>query len=144
LALSKSEKEDFDPKIVAFCCNWCSYAGADLAGVSRFQYPPTIRVIRVMCSGRIEPVFILRAFEAGADGVLVSGCHIGDCHYIDGNVNAEKRVKATMKILDLIGLGSERLRLEWISASEGMKFAEVVRDFTEKIKELGPSPLRKN
>jgi len=142
--LSKSEKEDFDPKIVAFCCNWCSYAGADLAGVSRFQYPPTIRVIRVMCSGRIEPVFILRAFEAGADGVLVSGCHIGDCHYIDGNVNAEKRVKATMKILDLIGLGSERLRLEWISASEGMKFAEVVRDFTEKIKELGPSPLRKN
>nr|MDO8077690.1 hydrogenase iron-sulfur subunit [Candidatus Freyarchaeota archaeon] len=142
--MSKSEKEDFDPKIVAFCCNWCSYAGADLAGVSRFQYPPTIRVIRVMCSGRIEPVFILRAFEAGADGVLVSGCHIGDCHYIDGNVNAEKRVKATMKILDLIGLGSERLRLEWISASEGMKFAEVVRDFTEKIKELGPSPLRKN
>ena len=142
--MSKSEKEEFDPKIVAFCCNWCSYAGADLAGVSRFQYPPTIRVIRVMCSGRIEPVFILRAFEAGADGVLVSGCHIGDCHYIDGNVNAEKRVKATMKILDLIGLGSERLRLEWISASEGMKFAEVVRDFTEKIKELGPSPLRKN
>jgi len=144
LALSKSEKEEFDPKIVAFCCNWCSYAGADLAGVSRFQYPPTIRVIRVMCSGRIEPVFILKAFEAGADGVLVSGCHIGDCHYIDGNVNAEKRVKATMKILDLIGLGSDRLRLEWISASEGMKFAEVVRDFTEKIKELGPSPLRKN
>jgi len=144
LALSKGEKEEFDPKIVAFCCNWCSYAGADLAGVSRFQYPPTIRVIRVMCSGRIEPVFILKAFEAGADGVLVSGCHIGDCHYIDGNVNAEKRVKATMKILDLIGLGSDRLRLEWISASEGMKFAEVVRDFTEKIKELGPSPLRKN
>jgi len=142
--LSKGEKEEFDPKIVAFCCNWCSYAGADLAGVSRFQYPPTIRVIRVMCSGRIEPVFILKAFEAGADGVLVSGCHIGDCHYIDGNVNAEKRVKATMKILDLIGLGSDRLRLEWISASEGMKFAEVVRDFTEKIKELGPSPLRKN
>ncbi|MHA1209704.1 MAG: hydrogenase iron-sulfur subunit [Candidatus Freyarchaeota archaeon] len=142
--MSKSEKEEFDPKIVAFCCNWCSYAGADLAGVSRFQYPPTIRVIRVMCSGRIEPVFILKAFEAGADGVLVSGCHIGDCHYIDGNVNAEKRVKATMKILDLIGLGSDRLRLEWISASEGMKFAEVVRDFTEKIKELGPSPLRKN
>ncbi|MEX2704047.1 MAG: hydrogenase iron-sulfur subunit [Candidatus Freyrarchaeum guaymaensis] len=142
--MSKGEKEEFDPKIVAFCCNWCSYAGADLAGVSRFQYPPTIRVIRVMCSGRIEPVFILKAFEAGADGVLVSGCHIGDCHYIDGNVNAEKRVKATMKILDLIGLGSDRLRLEWISASEGMKFAEVVRDFTEKIKELGPSPLRKN
>nr|MDO8079615.1 hydrogenase iron-sulfur subunit [Candidatus Freyarchaeota archaeon] len=123
---------------------WCSYAGADLAGVSRFQYPPTIRIVKVMCSGRIEPDFILKAFEAGADGVLVSGCHIGDCHYIDGNVSAEKRVKATSKILDLIGLGSDRLRLEWISASEGMKFAEVIRSFTEKIRELGPSPLREN
>ena len=142
--MEKTEKEEFDPKIVAFCCNWCSYAGADLAGVSRFQYPPTIRVIKVMCSGRIEPIFILKAFEAGADGVLVSGCHIGDCHYIDGNKSAEKRVKATSEILDLIGLGSDRLRLEWISASEGMKFAEVIRSFTEKIKELGPSPLRKN
>jgi F420-non-reducing hydrogenase iron-sulfur subunit len=142
--LEKTEKEEFDPKIVAFCCNWCSYAGADLAGVSRFQYPPTIRVIRVMCSGRIEPIFILKAFEAGADGVLVSGCHIGDCHYIDGNKSAEIRVKATSEILDLIGLSSDRLRLEWISASEGMKFAEVIRSFTEKIKELGPSPLRKN
>ncbi len=141
--MGKTEKEEFDPKIVAFCCNWCSYAGADLAGVSRFQYPPTIRVIRVMCSGRIEPIFILKAFEAGADGVLVSGCHIGDCHYIDGNKSAEMRVKATSEILDLIGLGSDRLRLEWISASEGMKFAEVIRSFTEKIKELGPSPLPK-
>lgn len=142
--MEKTEKEEFEPKIVAFCCNWCSYAGADLAGVSRFQYPPTIRVIRVMCSGRIEPIFILKAFEAGADGVLVSGCHIGDCHYIDGNRSAEMRVKATSEILDLIGLSSDRLRLEWISASEGMKFAEVIRSFTEKIKELGPSPLRKN
>ena len=97
-----------------------------------------------MCSGRIEPAFILKAFEVGADGVLVSGCHIGDCHYIDGNVSAEKRVKATSKILNLIGLGSDRLRLEWISASEGLKFAEVIRSFTEKIRELGPSPLRKN
>lgn len=142
--MEKTEKEEFEPKIVAFCCNWCSYAGADLAGVSRFQYPPTIRVIRVMCSGRIEPIFILKAFEAGADGVLVSGCHIGDCHYIDGNKSAEMRVKVTSEILDLIGLSSDRLRLEWISASEGMKFAEVIRSFTEKIKELGPSPLRKN
>ncbi len=142
--MEKTEKEEFDPKIVAFCCNWCSYAGADLAGVSRFQYPPTIRVIKVMCSGRIEPIFILKAFEAGADGVLVSGCHIGDCHYIDGNKSAEMRVKATSEILDLIGLSSDRLRLEWISASEGMKFAEVIRSFTEKIKELGPSPLHKN
>ncbi|MGQ9719710.1 MAG: hydrogenase iron-sulfur subunit [Candidatus Jordarchaeum sp.] len=142
--MAKKEKEDFEPKIVAFCCNWCSYAGADLAGVSRFQYPPTIRIIKVMCSGRIEPIFILKAFEAGADGVLVSGCHIGDCHYIDGNKSAEKRVKATSEILDLIGLGSNRLRLEWISASEGMKFSEVIKSFTEQIKDLGPSPLRKN
>ncbi|MFB0562599.1 MAG: hydrogenase iron-sulfur subunit [Candidatus Lokiarchaeia archaeon] len=139
-----TKKEEFEPKIVAFCCNWCSYAGADLAGVSRFQYPPSIRIIKLMCSGRVEPIFILKAFEAGADGVLVSGCHPGDCHYIDGNLSAKKRVEATLKILDLIGLGSERLRLEWISSSEGIKFAEVIRSFTEKIKELGPSPLRKN
>ncbi|MBS7249035.1 MAG: hydrogenase iron-sulfur subunit [Candidatus Freyarchaeota archaeon] len=140
----EKERKEFEPKIVAFCCNWCSYAGADLAGVSRFQYPPTIRIVRVMCSGRIEPIFILKAFEAGADGVLVSGCHIGDCHYISGNKVAEKRVKATSEILDLIGLGSNRLRLEWISASEGMKFSEVIKNFTEQIRQLGPSPLRKN
>lgn len=142
--MEMTKKEEFEPKIVAFCCNWCSYAGADLAGVSRFQYPPSIRIIKLMCSGRVEPIFILKAFEAGADGVLVSGCHPGDCHYIDGNLSAKKRVEATLKILDLIGLGSERLRLEWISSSEGIKFAEVIRSFTEKIKELGPSPLRKN
>ncbi len=142
--LSEKGKGEFEPKIVAFCCNWCSYAGADLAGVSRFQYPPTIRIIRVMCSGRIEPIFILKAFEAGADGVLVSGCHIGDCHYIHGNKIAENRIKATSEILDLIGLGSNRLRLEWISASEGMKFSEVIKSFTEQIREIGPSPLRKS
>lgn len=142
--MENREKGEFEPKIVAFCCNWCSYAGADLAGVSRFQYPPTIRVIKVMCSGRVEPIFILKAFEAGADGVLVSGCHPGDCHYIDGNLSAKKRVEATSKILDLIGLDSDRLRLEWISASEGKKFAEVIESFTEKIKELGPNPLRKS
>lgn len=144
LSEKEKEKEKFEPKIVAFCCNWCSYAGADLAGVSRFQYPPTVRIVRVMCSGRIEPIFILKAFEVGADGVLVSGCHIGDCHYISGNKVAEKRVKATAEILDLIGLGSNRLRLEWISASEGMKFSEVIKSFTEQIRQLGPSPLRKN
>ncbi|MEM3562816.1 MAG: hydrogenase iron-sulfur subunit [Candidatus Jordarchaeaceae archaeon] len=142
--MSEKGKGEFEPKIVAFCCNWCSYAGADLAGVSRFQYPPTIRIIRVMCSGRIEPIFILKAFEAGADGVLVSGCHIGDCHYISGNKVAEKRVKATSEILDLIGLGSNRLRLEWISASEGIKFSETIKSFTEQIRKLGPSPLRKS
>ena len=133
---------DFEPRIVAFCCNWCSYAGADLAGVSRFQYPPNARIVRVMCSGRIEPQFILRAFELGADGVLVAGCHIGDCHYISGNEKAQKKVEATKELIDQLGLDGRRLRLEWISASEGSKFAETMKDFTEDLKILGPNPLR--
>ncbi len=133
----------FDPNIVAFCCNWCSYAGADLAGVSRMQYPPNARVIRVMCSGRVEPYFILRALELGADGVLVAGCHIGDCHYLSGNVEAEKRMKMTEEVLDTLGLGSKRMRLEWISASEGQKFAHTMKEFTEQIKGLGANPLPK-
>ncbi|MHA1379146.1 MAG: hydrogenase iron-sulfur subunit [Candidatus Helarchaeota archaeon] len=131
------------PKILAFLCNWCSYAGADLAGVSRFQYPPSIRIIRVMCSGRVDPIFILKAFENGIDGVLVGGCHIGDCHYISGNLSTEKRMKHLKIILENLGIGAERLRLEWISASEGAKFQEVVIDFTKKIEELGPNPLYK-
>ncbi|MHC1567480.1 MAG: hydrogenase iron-sulfur subunit [Candidatus Syntropharchaeia archaeon] len=129
---------EFEPKIVAFCCNWCSYAGADLAGVSRYQYPPNARIIRVMCSGRVDPIFILHAFREGADGVLVTGCHPGDCHYLDGNLKAEKRVNNTKKAIEYIGIEPERLRLEWISASEGIKFAELMREFTRKIKELGP------
>lgn len=133
---------DFEPKIVAFCCNWCSYAGADLAGVSRFQYPPNARIVRVMCSGRVEPQFILRAFELGADGVLVAGCHIGDCHYISGNEKAQKKIEATKDLIDQLGIGSTRLRLEWISASEGSKFAETMKDFIEHLKGLGPNPLR--
>lgn len=133
---------DFEPKIVAFCCNWCSYAGADLAGVSRFQYPPNARIVRVMCSGRVEPQFILRAFELGADGVLVAGCHIGDCHYISGNEKAQKKIEATKDLIDQLGIGSTRLRLEWISASEGSKFAETMKDFVEHLKGLGPNPLR--
>jgi len=133
---------DFEPRIVAFCCNWCSYAGADLAGVSRFQYPPNARIVRVMCSGRVEPQFILRAFELGADGVLVAGCHIGDCHYISGNEKAQKKVEATKELIDQLGLDGRRLRLEWISASEGSKFAATMKDFTEDLKVLGPSPLR--
>jgi F420-non-reducing hydrogenase iron-sulfur subunit len=133
---------DFEPKIVAFCCNWCSYAGADLAGVSRFQYPPNARIVRVMCSGRIEPQFILRAFELGADGVLVAGCNIGDCHYISGNEKAQKKIEATKDLIDQLGIGSTRLRLEWISASEGSKFAETMKDFIEHLKGLGPNPLR--
>jgi len=131
----------WEPNIVAFCCNWCSYAGADLAGVSRFQYPPNVRVIRVMCSGRIEPQFILRALELGADGVLVCGCHIGDCHYIAGNEQAEKRMKMTAELLDILGIGHDRMRLEWISASEGEKFANTMTQFTEQIRKLGPNPL---
>ena len=133
---------DFEPKIVAFCCNWCSYAGADLAGVSRFQYPPNARIVRVMCSGRVEPQFILRAFELGADGVLVAGCHIGDCHYVSGNEKAQKKIEATKDLIDQLGIGSTRLRLEWISASEGSKFAEMMKDFIEHLKGLGPNPLR--
>ncbi|MFP4197780.1 MAG: hydrogenase iron-sulfur subunit [Methanomassiliicoccales archaeon] len=132
---------DYEPRIIAFCCNWCSYAGADLAGVSRLQYPPNARIIRVMCTGRMEPQFILKAFEMGADGVLVAGCHIGDCHYISGNEKCQARVETTKQLLDALGMDARRLRLEWISASEGTKFAETMQDFTEQLKELGPSPL---
>jgi F420-non-reducing hydrogenase iron-sulfur subunit len=132
----------FAPQIVAFCCNWCSYAGADLAGVSRFQYPPTARIIRVMCSGRLEPQFVLRAFELGADGVLVAGCHLGECHYISGNERAKLQVAKTQELLDVLGVDSRRLHLEWISASEGIKFAKTMDEFTKLLIELGPSPLK--
>ena len=131
----------FEPRIVGFCCNWCSYAGADLAGVSRIQYPPNIRIVRVMCSGRIDPVIVLETLARGADGVFVMGCHPGDCHYIDGNLQAERKIKMLKKLLARTGLGAERLRLEWVSASEGARFAELVKEFTNQIKELGPSPL---
>ena len=133
---------EFEPHIVAFCCNWCSYAGADLAGVSRLQYPPNARIVRVMCSGRIEPQFILQALEMGADGVLVAGCHIGDCHYISGNERAQEKVALTKELLDVLGLDSRRLRLEWISASEGRKFADTMKEFAEQLKELGPLEMR--
>jgi len=131
----------YEPRIVGFLCNWCGYAGADLAGTSRLSYPANIRIIRVMCSGRVEPAFILNAFENGADGVLVAGCHPGDCHYRSGNQHAEKRVEKTKRLLDLLGIGSDRLRLEWISAAEGEKFASVIKDFTEKLRSKGPNPL---
>lgn len=130
-----------EPKIVAFCCKWCSSAGADLAGTSRMKYPPNIRIIRVMCSGRIEPSYLLRALELGADGVIVTGCHLGDCHYIAGNEQAKKRVEMTTELLETMGVDPRRLRLEWISASEGARFASVMTDFVEEIKELGHSPL---
>lgn len=134
--------EDFEPKIVAFFCNWCSYAGADLAGTSRIQYSPNIRVIRVMCTGRINELLILKAITAGADGVLVSGCHPGDCHYIKGNLNAMRRITGMKPFLAAMGIEPDRLDLEWISASEGRKVSETVERFTEKIKQLGPSPFR--
>jgi Fe-S oxidoreductase/coenzyme F420-reducing hydrogenase delta subunit len=132
----------FEPKIVAFCCNWCSYAGADLAGVSRIQYPPNVRVIRIMCTGRLEPIFVLHALEKGADGVLVAGCHPGDCHYVSGNLEAEKKVDRVHRILKMLGIPKERMRLEWISASEGARFAQVMTDFTEQIRGLGPADIK--
>jgi len=132
----------YEPKILGFLCNWCSYAGADLAGVSRIQYPPNLRIIRVMCTGRIDPVLPLEALANGADGVIIMGCHPGDCHYMTGNYEAERKFKMLRKLIASLGL-AERLRLEWVSASEGARFAEVVRNFTNHIKALGPSPLRK-
>lgn len=128
----------FSPKIVGFMCNWCSYAGADLAGISRIKYAPNVRIIRVLCSGRVDPYVVLTAFEKGADGVMVAGCHPGDCHYISGNYQAEKKIKMTRKILETAGIDERRLGLEWISAAEGQRFAEVMNAFTELIGELGP------
>jgi F420-non-reducing hydrogenase iron-sulfur subunit len=133
--------DNFEPKIVAFCCNWCSYAGADLAGTSRIQYSPNIRVIRVMCSGRVNPLFVLKALSIGADGVLVLGCHPGDCHYIEGNYKTMRRIPLLKKMLKQLGIEEERVRLEWVSASEGAKFAEVTDNFTQTIKKLGPNSL---
>ena len=132
---------DFEPRIVAFACNWCSYAGADLAGVSRIQYPPTTRVIRVMCSGRISPMFILEALRGGADGVLVTGCHPGDCHYISGNEKAVLNVEMARSLIALLGIEPQRLRLEWISAAEGALFAKIVSEFTDQICQMGANPL---
>jgi F420-non-reducing hydrogenase iron-sulfur subunit len=134
------ETHDFEPRIIAFLCNWCSYAGADLAGVSRLQYPPNVRVIRVMCSGSVSPHHLLHAYQRGADGILVAGCHIGDCHYLKGNYMTLKRMKFMEGLLSFVGYNSERLRLEWISAAEGIRFAEVIRDFTNTVKTLGPAP----
>ena len=130
----------FEPKILSFLCNWCAYAGADLAGISRFQYPPNTRVIRVMCSGRVDPAFVPRAFLAGFDGVMILGCHPGDCHYISGNIQAERKITLLRKVLSDEGVGSERLLLDWVSAGEGQRFAELIRGFTEQIRSLGPFP----
>jgi len=134
--------QKFEPKIIAFLCNWCSYAGADLAGVSRMQYPPNTRTIRVMCTGTISPHHILKAFQKGADGVIVAGCHIGDCHYLKGNYMTIKRVAILKELLKFTGFQDERLHLDWVSAAEGVRFAELIRTFTQKVKELGPSQLK--
>jgi len=133
--------EGFEPKIIGFCCNWCAYAGADLAGISRIQYPPNLRMIRVMCSGTIDPLYILEAFQKGADGVFIGGCHPGDCHYMTGNYKTKRKVILTKRILSQLGIEPQRLRLEWVSAAEGQAFAQVVTDFIEEVKELGPSLL---
>lgn len=135
-------QDDYEPLIVSFCCNWCSYAGADLAGVSRLQYPPNIRIIRVMCSGMVHPNLVIDALTKGADGVLICGCHPGDCHYKEGNLKTEKRAEAITIMLEDFALEEERFRLEWVSASEGPRFAQVAREFTEQIKKLGPNPYK--
>ena len=128
----------FEPKIVAFLCNWCSYRGADLAGTSRMKSTPNVRPIRVMCSGRVEPALILKAFTAGADGVLVLGCHPGDCHYTEGNYKAARRIPLLKKMLEQFGIEDGRVRLAWVSASEGDSFVSIVNDITAKVRELGP------
>jgi len=149
MAMSEMEEKErvrggeFDPKIVGFLCYWCSYTAADLAGVSRMKYPPNLRVIRVMCSSRVDPVFILKALLDGADGVLVAGCHPGDCHYQKGNYYARRKLALTKKLLESVGLEPERVKLSWIAASEGPKFAHVAKEFTEEIRKLGPNPGKK-
>jgi len=129
---------NFEPKIVAFLCNWCSYRGADLAGTSRMKSAPNVRPIRVMCSGRVEPALILKAFKVGADGVLVLGCHPGDCHYTEGNYKTARRIPLLKKMLEQFGIEDERVRLGWVSASEGASFVSIVNDITAKVRELGP------
>ena len=136
--------EEFDPNIVGFLCNWCSYAAADLAGSNKFEVPATLTTIRVMCSSRVDPVTLLSAWLRGADGVLVAGCHPGDCHYQTGNYLARRRFALMRRILNVFGFESERFRLSWISASEGQKYQQVVIEFTEKIKKLGPNPIRRH
>jgi F420-non-reducing hydrogenase iron-sulfur subunit len=133
---------DFEPRIVGFCCNWCSYRGADLAGTARTKCSPNVRIVRVMCSGRVEPTFILKALELGADGVLILGCHPGDCHYAEGNYKAARRMPLLKKMLAQLGIEEERVRLDWVSASEGDRFVSIVNEMTEKVKALGP--LKRN
>ena len=136
------ERSTFEPRIIGFLCNWCTYAGADLAGTSRIQYPPNIRIIRMMCSGSLDPTYVLKVLLEGADGVLIGGCHPGDCHYISGNLKARRRVAILKSVLEDAGLEPQRVWLRWISASEGAYFAETVREMVDHIRDLGPNPLK--
>lgn len=135
-------KSNFEPSIIGFFCNWCTSSAADLAGTARLQYPPNVKPIRVMCTGFIDPVYIIRALLEGADGVIIGGCHPGDCHYINGNFKARRRVAMIKTILKTLGLDDRRVRIEWISASEGKRFADVMTEFTEYIRKLGPNPMK--
>ncbi len=139
-----SDDREFEPRIVAFLCNWCTYTGADLAGTSRLQYPPNVRIIRLMCSGAVDPVYVLKPLIEGADGVLIGGCHPGDCHYQTGNYKARRRYAALQAILKAAGIDERRVWLRWISASEGQRFAETVRAMVAALKELGPNPMHDN
>jgi F420-non-reducing hydrogenase iron-sulfur subunit len=134
--------EDFEPRIVAFLCNWCAYTGADLAGTSRLQYPPNVRTIRVMCTGGVDPMYVIKALLEGADGVLIGGCHPGDCHYQSGNLKARRRMVILRSILEELGLDPDRVWLRWISASEGKLFADTITEMVQALKEKGPSPMR--
>jgi F420-non-reducing hydrogenase iron-sulfur subunit len=134
---------EWQPKILGIVCNWCSYAGSDLAGTSRIQYPPDVRLIRLMCTGRVDPLLIMKAFMDGADGVIVSGCHFGDCHYLEGNYKAAKRMFYVKRVLKSLGFDDRRVRMTFVSASEGAKWAEVIKDMVKTINELGPSPMQK-
>jgi F420-non-reducing hydrogenase iron-sulfur subunit len=135
-------EQGFEPVILALACNWCSYAGADLAGISRCQYPANVRIIRVMCSGMVHPNLVIEALTKGADGVVICGCHPGDCHYQEGNLKAERRAEAITLMLQDFGIEEERFKLAWVSASEGPQFAKLMTEFTEQIKRLGPSPYK--
>ena len=135
--------DEFDPYILGIFCNWCSYAGADAAGTSRMQRPANLRIIRVMCSGRVDGTFILEALANGADGILICGCHPGDCHYVEGNYKTERKIPIIKKLISQFGINPKRVNLQWISASEGVELTELVKKYVEEIKELGPNPMKK-
>ena len=136
--------DNYEPKIVGFLCNWCAYQGADLAGTSRMAYAPNVRIVRVMCTGRIDPTFVLKAFNSGADGVIIAGCHPGDCHYSEGNYKTTRRIAFLRKLLSQMGIDSERFRLEWVSAGEGARWAQIANEMSAAIKEKGPLAWREN